>query len=74
MNIRPGAPAQHLHRDDKNHHACHMPVDAYHENRDILFGLFVPGCATSKSNGATRVAPGSHLLGDEKPDFGFDGA
>ncbi|PYH45960.1 uncharacterized protein BP01DRAFT_415450 [Aspergillus saccharolyticus JOP 1030-1] len=73
MDIRPGARAQKLHRDDKNHHARHTRVDAYHTNRDILLGLFVPGCDTRRANGATRVVLGSHLWGDEKPDFGPDG-
>ncbi|KAL1629961.1 hypothetical protein SLS54_000820 [Diplodia seriata] len=73
MDIQPGTPAQRLHRDDKNHHARHAPVDAYHRNRDMLLGLFVPGCDTYRENGATRVVPGSHLWGDEQPDFGPDG-
>lgn len=69
FDIPPGTSAQGLHRDDKNHHARHPPVQRYHKNRDMLFGLFVPGCDTSKENGATRVIPGSHLWGDEKPEF-----
>ncbi|PYH99836.1 hypothetical protein BO71DRAFT_341629 [Aspergillus ellipticus CBS 707.79] len=73
MDIRPGAKAQLLHRDDKNHHARHVPASVYHANRDMLLGLFVPGCDTRRSNGATRVVPGSHLWGDERPDFGPDG-
>ncbi|EOD51162.1 Phytanoyl-CoA dioxygenase [Neofusicoccum parvum] len=73
MDIQPGTPAQRLHRDDKNHHARHAPVDAYHPNRDMLLGLFVPGCDTYRENGATRVIPGSHLWGDGQPDFGPDG-
>ncbi|RAK77753.1 phytanoyl-CoA dioxygenase family protein [Aspergillus fijiensis CBS 313.89] len=73
MEIRPGANAQKLHRDDKNHHARHARVDAYHANRDMLLGLFVPGCDTRRANGATRVVPGSHLWGDEMPDFGPNG-
>ncbi|KAF4310748.1 phytanoyl-dioxygenase family protein [Botryosphaeria dothidea] len=73
MDVQPGTPAQRLHRDDKNHHARHAPVDAYHPNRDMLMGLFVPGCDTHRENGATRVVPGSHLWGDEQPDFGPDG-
>lgn len=39
----------------------------------MLIGLFVPACDTFKANGATRIVPGSHLWGDEKPDFGPDG-
>ncbi|KAL1846389.1 hypothetical protein Plec18170_009240 [Paecilomyces lecythidis] len=75
MDIRPGAAAQRLHRDDKNHHARHVRASSYtyEPHRDMLLGLFVPGCDTSKEIGATRVVPGSHLWGDEKPDFGPDG-
>lgn len=69
FDIPPGTPAQGLHRDDKNHHARHPPVTRYHKNRDMLFGLFVPGCDTFKANGATRIVPGSHLWGDDKPEF-----
>ncbi|XDG07263.1 hypothetical protein ABKA04_006878 [Annulohypoxylon sp. FPYF3050] len=74
FDIPPGTSAQGLHRDDKNHHAHHPPATEYSRNRDMLLGLFVPGCDTMKANGATRVIPGSHLWGDEKPDFGSDGA
>lgn len=68
--IPPGTPAQGLHRDDKNHHHRHHVESKYSKNRDMLLGLFVPGCDTFKANGATRVVPESHLWGDEKPDFG----
>ncbi|EEA23325.1 hypothetical protein TMatcc_002184 [Talaromyces marneffei ATCC 18224] len=73
MDTRPGAQAQKLHRDDKNHHARHQKVDTYHTNRDMLLGLFVPGCDTTREIGATRIVPGSHLWGDEQPDFGPNG-
>ncbi|KAI1461771.1 hypothetical protein F4805DRAFT_413317 [Annulohypoxylon moriforme] len=73
FDIPPGTPAQGLHRDDKNHHARHFPASQYSRNRDMLLGLFVPGCDTMQANGATRVIPGSHLWGDDKPDFGPDG-
>ncbi|KAF2644796.1 hypothetical protein P280DRAFT_180115 [Massarina eburnea CBS 473.64] len=69
MDTRPNTPAQKLHRDDKNHHARHSITKSYHPNRDILLGLFVPGCDTFRANGATRVVPGSHLWGDEVPNF-----
>lgn len=68
--IPPGTPAQGLHRDDKNHHHRHAAAKSYSHGRDMLLGLFVPGCNTTKANGATRVVPGSHLWGDDKPDFG----
>ncbi|KAF4809083.1 Dioxygenase swnH1 [Colletotrichum siamense] len=73
MSSQPGCKAQKLHRDDKNHHAKHVKADEYSKGRDMLLGLFVPGCDTTKANGATRIVPGSHLWGDEKPDFGADG-
>ncbi|KAK5221060.1 hypothetical protein LTR99_007118 [Exophiala xenobiotica] len=74
FDIPPGTSAQGLHRDDKNHHARHTKAESYEIGRDILLGLFVPACNTSKANGATRVVPGSHLWGDEMPDFGDDGS
>ncbi|KAL3293014.1 phytanoyl-dioxygenase family protein [Colletotrichum asianum] len=73
MSSQPGCKAQKLHRDDKNHHAKHVKADEYSKGRDMLLGLFVPGCDTTEANGATRIVPGSHLWGDEKPDFGPDG-
>lgn len=73
MDTRPGTNAQDLHRDDKNHHARHYKAEKYSKERDMLLGLFVPGCDTFEVNGATRVVPGSHLWGDERPDFGPDG-
>jgi ectoine hydroxylase-related dioxygenase (phytanoyl-CoA dioxygenase family) len=69
MDTRPGSAAQKLHRDDKNHHARHVAAEKYAPERDMLFGMFVPGCDTFRANGATRIVPGSHLWGDEKPDF-----
>jgi ectoine hydroxylase-related dioxygenase (phytanoyl-CoA dioxygenase family) len=73
MSIQPGTRRQNLHRDDKNHHVRHAAASEYHTNRDGLLGLFVPACDTSRENGATRVVPGSHLWGSERPDFGPDG-
>ena len=73
MSSQPGCAAQKLHRDDKNHHARHIEANKYSIGRDMLTGLFVPGCDTFKANGATRIVPGSHLWGDDKPDFGPDG-
>ena len=73
MDSRPGCQAQKLHRDDKNHHARHTKAERYSKGRDVLLGLFVPGCDTFKANGATRIVPGSHLWGDDRPDFGPNG-
>ena len=47
--------------------------DAYHINRDMLLGLFVPGCDTTREIGATRIVPGSQLWGDEQRAFGPSG-
>ncbi|RKU41140.1 hypothetical protein DL546_001360 [Coniochaeta pulveracea] len=73
MSSQPGSKAQKLHRDDKNHHAKHTKATKYSRGRDMLLGLFVPECDTFEANGATRIVPGSHLWGDDKPDFGPDG-
>ncbi|KAK2610249.1 hypothetical protein N8I77_003698 [Diaporthe amygdali] len=73
MSSQPGCKAQKLHRDDKNHHAKHVKATKYSKGRDMLLGLFVPGCDTFEANGATRIVPGSHLWGDEQPYFGPDG-
>jgi ectoine hydroxylase-related dioxygenase (phytanoyl-CoA dioxygenase family) len=73
MSSLPGAKAQELHRDDKNHHFRHTKAEMYSKGRDMLLGLSVPACDTFKANGATRIVPGSHLWGDGKPDFGPNG-
>lgn len=73
MSSQPGCQAQKLHRDDKNHHARHTKATEYTRGRDMLIGLFVPECDTFEANGATRIIPGSHLWGDDRPDFGEDG-
>ncbi|KAI0159696.1 hypothetical protein GGR57DRAFT_434830 [Xylariaceae sp. FL1272] len=73
MSSQPGCKAQELHRDDKNHHARHHKATEYTKGRDMLIGLFVPACDTNKANGATRIIPGSHLWGDDEPDFGPSG-
>ncbi|KAF4119430.1 Phytanoyl-CoA dioxygenase (PhyH) [Geosmithia morbida] len=73
MSSQPGCKPQLLHRDDKNHHARHAAAASYSRGRDMLLGLFVPTCDTFRANGATRIVPGSHLWGDDRPDFGPDG-
>jgi hypothetical protein len=47
FDIPPSTSAQGLHRDDKNHHARYLRAERYHANRDMLFGLSVPGCANA---------------------------
>ncbi|EFX06701.1 phytanoyl-dioxygenase family protein [Grosmannia clavigera kw1407] len=73
MSSQPGSSPQLLHRDDKNHHARHTAASKYTHGRDMLLGLFVPTCDTFQANGATRIVPGSHLWGDDQPDFGPSG-
>lgn len=73
MSSQPGSSPQLLHRDDKNHHARHVAATHYSRGRDVLLGLFVPTCDTHVANGATRIVPGSHLWGDDRPDFGPTG-
>ena len=69
FDIPPGTKRQGLHRDDKNHHWRRGErVERYNKGREGLVGLFVPGCDTNKTNGATKVVLGSHLWGDERPD------
>ncbi|OCK82178.1 hypothetical protein K432DRAFT_415520 [Lepidopterella palustris CBS 459.81] len=62
MDLRPSTAVQHLHRDDRTHHALHGVATSYHANRDILLGLFVSACDTTRPNDTTR-----------KPDFGENG-
>lgn len=69
MAIGPGAKAQRIHRDDKNHHATHVKSETYVMGNDLLVGLMVPTCATTIENGATQVIPGSHLWGDHRPPY-----
>lgn len=69
FSIQPGAADQGLHRDDIIHHN-HLPAitaDEYKVGRDLGIGYFVAGKRTTKSNGATRFIPGSHLWGPIEP-------
>lgn len=60
-NILPGSEEQALHRDDRIHHV-HLPATEKHYiGRDYGVGLFVAGKRSTRSNGATRFIPGSHL-------------
>ncbi|KAJ2903514.1 phytanoyl-CoA dioxygenase family protein [Zalerion maritima] len=69
IDVRPGAAAQRLHRDDKVHHADHddMTEAGYKPGADVSISLLVPGVESTSENGATLVIPGSHLWGDERP-------
>jgi ectoine hydroxylase-related dioxygenase (phytanoyl-CoA dioxygenase family) len=63
MEIGPGAKAQRLHRDDKNHHVKHvdMTKTGYQLGADTGMAFLIPGVETTKENGATLAIPGSHL-------------
>ena len=61
FNIRPGANAQSLHRDDSICHVYHPAVSEHQLGRDYGLGLFVAGTKSTRYNGATRFIPGSHL-------------
>lgn len=61
FSIGPGAYAQVLHRDDPVHHNFHPAAAEHHLGRDTAIGFFLAGKKTSRTNGATRFIPGSHL-------------
>jgi ectoine hydroxylase-related dioxygenase (phytanoyl-CoA dioxygenase family) len=68
FDVRPGAKAQRLHRDDKNHHVDHTDrmKKGYKREDDVLMSVLIPGIETTVENGATLVIPGSHLWDDER--------
>lgn len=69
FSIGPGAAKQPLHRDDMVHHRHlqRMEVKDYVMGQDTAIGFFVGGKKTTKSNGATRFIPGSHLWDHATP-------
>lgn len=71
FSIGAGADPQPLHRDDAIHQWIPKAVDVYPSNelRDASLGFFVAAKKATKTNGATRFIPGSHLWGhEERPD------
>lgn len=76
FSIGPGAKAQELHRDDSMHHnrTDEITVNEYQIGRDTGLGCFVAGKKTTRSNGATRFVPGSHLWSHLTPPPGEDQA
>lgn len=71
FSIGPGsgdARNQPLHRDDSIYHVKHTEATAetYEYGRDVAIGFFLAGKKTTKTNGATRFIPGSHLWPQER--------
>lgn len=69
FSIGPGAWDQPLHRDSWCHHTYETEVEVYPDNydRDVGIGWFVAGKSATKTNGATRFIPGSHLWSKDRP-------
>lgn len=61
MELRPGAQAQGLHRDDLVHHGHNNESKEYTLGRDRCLTFFAASHRTHRGNGATRIVPGSHL-------------
>lgn len=63
FQIKAGAAAQGLHRDNMGYHHTdpRITADQWHVGRDSGIALFLAGTRTTKENGATRFVPGSHL-------------
>ncbi|OAA38538.1 Cytochrome P450 [Metarhizium rileyi] len=61
LELRPGALAQGLHRDDMVSHGYNTEAKEYSVGRDRSLTFFLASSKTHSANGATRVVPGSHL-------------
>lgn len=67
--VGPNAKDQMYHREDMIHHNIHEENDTYKYGSETLLGLSIALTDTTKTNGATRVIPGSHLWGPNRcPD------
>ncbi|KAJ6151113.1 hypothetical protein N7470_007707 [Penicillium chermesinum] len=67
LELRPGAEAQGLHRDDLVHQGFNTEDKEYVLGRDKSLTFFVACNRTHKANGATRIVPGSHLWDYTRP-------
>lgn len=68
FQVKPGAAAQGLHRDNMGYHHKdpRITADGWRVGRDSAIALFLAGTKTTKENGATRFCPGSHLEGSRE--------
>jgi ectoine hydroxylase-related dioxygenase (phytanoyl-CoA dioxygenase family) len=67
LELRPGAQAQGLHRDDLVHQGYNTEAKEYSLGRDRSLTFFVACNRTHRGNGATRIVPGSHLWDYSRP-------
>lgn len=75
FQVKPGAAAQGLHRDNMGYHHSdgRITADDWRVGRDSAIALFLAGTRTTKENGATRFVPGSHLEGSGEGPGSEDG-
>lgn len=73
LELRPGAQAQGLHRDDLVHQGFNTAAPEYVLGRDRSLTFFVACTKTHKGNGSTRIVPGSHLWDYTRPPPGANG-
>ncbi|MCJ1349949.1 hypothetical protein MMC31_008192 [Peltigera leucophlebia] len=76
FQVKPGAAAQGLHRDNMGYHHSdpRITADEWRVGRDSAIALFLAGTKTTKENGATRFVPGSHLQGSGEGPGNEEGA
>ncbi|KAF7171817.1 hypothetical protein CNMCM6106_006166 [Aspergillus hiratsukae] len=67
LELRPGAEAQGLHRDDLVHQGWNSEAAEYSLGRDRSLTFFAACNRTHRANGATRILPGSHLWDYSRP-------
>lgn len=67
LELRPGAQAQGLHRDDMVSHGFKPEAKEYSVGRDLSLTFFAASDKTRRANGATRIVPGSHLWDYSQP-------
>ena len=61
ISILPGSPAQPVHRPDDLHQSFQPAISQHQFGRDNNVCFFVAGKRCTRSNGAMRFVPGSHL-------------
>lgn len=76
FQVKAGAAAQGLHRDNMGYHHndARITADEWRVGRDSAIALFLAGTRTTKENGATRFVPRSHLQGSGEGPGNEEGA